>query len=54
MYTSVLGPHCCHCAAAPCHCATVPQVIPELTGTRKLKLQFRPVDTRRPSGSGRR
>lgn len=30
------------------------EVIPELTGTRKLKLQFRPVDTRRPSGSGRR
>lgn len=27
---------------------TPTQVIPELTGTRKLKLQFRPVDSRRP------
>ncbi|PSC68073.1 Ataxin-2 binding isoform F [Micractinium conductrix] len=30
--------------------ALVGEVIPELTGTRKLKLQFRPVDTRRPGG----
>lgn len=29
------------------------QVVPELTGTRKLKLQFRPVDSRRGS-NGRR
>lgn len=34
------------------HAPLPSQVIPELTGTRKLKLQFRPVDSRR--GSGRR
>jgi hypothetical protein len=39
--------------AARAYETLVGEVIPELTGTRKLKLQFRPVDVRR-GGAARR
>lgn len=54
-----ISPLLCTCTSLPlphlplCSVPSLPsQVIPELTGTRKLKLQFRPVDSRR-SGNRR-